>query len=105
MSLFTLDIIATTTPYFTLPISGEFIAVGVYFIAGAVALLLREFTHGWVKYTLAALFAASLATLCYVALLEEPPMNYIAVGIALFGVTSGLWHWVRIVVRELRGER
>lgn len=49
--------------------------------------------------------AASLVTLCHVALLEEPPMNYIPVGIALFGVTSGLWHWVRIVVRELRGER
>ena len=73
----------------------------VYFITLLGCVLLREFTHGFLKYLLAVLFVVSFSCLWYTMELDYSPWQYVLVGVILFGAISGLWNWIRDISKDV----
>lgn len=73
----------------------------VYVVPLLICVLLREFTHGWLRYILAILFTISFAVLWYVLMLDYSPWQVILPVIAIIGGISGLWNWIRDVFKDV----
>lgn len=74
----------------------------VYFVSFIVCVLLREFTHGIIRYALAILFAVSFIFVIVEMMLDYQPWDIILAITVLFGCTSGLWRWIRDVFKDIK---
>jgi hypothetical protein len=74
----------------------------VYFMSFIVCVLLREFTHGILKYSLATFFIASFSFVTYVMMLDYAPWDIILVLIIIFGGFTGLWSWLGDIIKDVK---
>lgn len=74
----------------------------VYFISLMVGVLLREFTRGALRYSLAVLFVISHSVLWIALMLDNNPWQFVLPVIVVFGVLSGLSKTLRAVLRDLQ---
>lgn len=73
----------------------------IYFSSLIIAVLLREFVQGWLRYALAILFLSTFAALWYELMKDYSPWQYIDPAVALVGGLSGLWNWLRRAVKDI----
>jgi hypothetical protein len=74
----------------------------VYFIALLVCVLLREFTHGPLRYILALLFVGSFSALWFIMMSDYSPWQIVLVLVIIAGGISGLWNWIRDIFSDVK---
>ena len=93
---------AASVPLYTVNIDVALLIPLAYIISLSISILLREFTHGWIRYVLAALFLGSFAALWFILELDSPPFNFVMAITVLFGGVSGLSTWLREIFKEIK---
>ncbi len=74
----------------------------IAFVALFICIMIKEFSQGLLRYSLAFIFIASFSALWFILELDNPPFNYVLVVVIIVSGLAGLWSWIRELFNELR---
>lgn len=88
-----IDMFAAAEPHIFFPVEVDITLIlgAAYTITLITCIIIREFTHGIIRYLLATVFMLSFCVLGYVLLAEYPVYKYLVPLAIVAGVVSGLW--------------